>query len=101
MARTHTLASQDVAAHLKLTAGEVTRVVFPDDVDTVEVMARDGASDVWYCLWDATPAPEAGHCYVLPAGAVGTDQRQPRTSGATVVSLLAPAATAVTVQRAG
>ena len=88
----------EVAAHLTLVANTVTTVVFDVDLEVVEVISRDGSADVWYTLDGSTPAPEGTRTYILPAGAMGSDERHPYTSGPTTVKFLSSGTPRVSVQ---
>lgn len=96
----YTIGPDEVAAHIALEPGEITTVSFDYAESGVEVLSRNGASDIWYTLDGRDPEPGAGHCYVLPSGVVGSDVRAPAAvNRRTVVKLLATGACVVSVQR--
>jgi len=89
----------EVAAHFTLEANTISTVIFDVDLEVVEIISRDGAADIWYTLDGSTPVPEGPRTYILPAGAMGSDEREPYTSGPTTVKFLSPGRPRVSVQR--
>lgn len=89
----------EVAAHFVLEANVVTSVIFEADLDLVEVVSRDGAGEVWYTVDGATPAVGSKFSYVLPNGAVGSDERPTGVGGPTVIRLLSTGTPALSVQQ--
>lgn len=77
-----------------LTATAVSTVTFSDDVQSIEVIS-DGTAAVWWTCDGTTPAANVG--YYIPI--VGVDERQPPTSGNTVVKLWSTGTPTVRVQR--
>lgn len=97
----YTVSTNDghVAAHATLAAGETATVTFDIDLQVVEIITRDGGAEVWYTLDHSEPTPGGPTCYVIPAGVIGSDERQPATAGPTVVKLRADGSARVSVQR--
>lgn len=95
----HTVARGEVGVHLQLTAGTVEIVIFDDTVGTVEIVARDGAAEVWYSIDGSDPAPGSASSYCIPAGMTGVDERRTAGLRPSLVKLLATGAAAVSVQR--
>lgn len=101
----HTVPEGDIGtAAFTLTADTVDTVTFTGhDVSIVEVIS-DGADEVWYSLGDAsnvaTPTVGGTDCLYLPAVPC-VDERQPPSSGATVVKLISAGTPKIRVQRKG
>lgn len=91
---------REVAAHPTLTAGgEPTRVVFDSTtVYAVELINR-GTGPVWFTVNGATPAVAGRGSFYLQPGATDVRRTGRGVAEETVVSLLAEASTAVSVQR--
>lgn len=80
-----------------LTPNEVSTVTFEDDAVEVEVYS-DGTAAVWWTCDGGTPAVDDLSSYYLPS--TGTDTREPRTAGGTVVRCVSTGATLVRIARA-
>ena len=79
-----------------LNAGQLSTVTFTEDLLSVEVVS-DGAAPIWWRCDGGTPAIDGQGSYYLPMS--GVDQRQPSSSGPTVVKLLSAGTPTVRVQR--
>ena len=90
-------AGQTGSGLITLTANVISTVTFADDVQSVEVITNGNAEVWWTC--DGTD-PAVGVGWYVPA-ALGVDDRQPTTSGNTVVKLFSAGAPTVRVQRGG
>ncbi len=79
----------------------VETITFDSDIPSVEIVAHDGNGTLWYTLDGTDPAPASGNSYVIPAGVVGSDQRQIQTSTNTIVKVAATGADSyISIQRA-
>lgn len=90
-----------IAAHnIALTANVVTTVTIEDrNIATVDVIS-DGAASVFYTMDGSTPTVNGSNCYVLPAGAMGIDNRRTGNfAGAGTVSLISTGSATISVQR--
>lgn len=79
--------------HGRLRPGEQDMIVFTGRVNRVEVVNRNGVTDLWFTTDDTVPAPELAGVEVVPAvpGASVTrpavPQRRPDGSHVTVVRI--------------
>lgn len=94
---TYTVSAQAIGSPaFPLVAGEVSTVTFTEDLASVEVISN-GTADVWWTCDGTMPALGSG--YYLPT--LGVDEREPTTSGQTVVKLWSAGTPTVRVQRGG
>ena len=70
-----------------LVAAQEDTVSFANDRDTVEVINRDGAAEIWFRV-DGTAAVDSQDCYVVPAAAGAALQVDVTGAGATVVNII-------------
>lgn len=94
----HTITGTDVAWHGTITV-DVETITFDRDQATVSIMSRDGAGTLWYTVNGDQPTENGPTSYALPAGVIGTDERQVPTTGETVVKIIATSPTAATIAR--
>jgi hypothetical protein len=95
----HTIRAGEWGIHgLTLTAGQITTVHFPDDVDEIEVLSHDGAAAIYFTVDGADPQVEGRASRVLPA-AISSAQVQPPTAGPTVVKLISAGTPRISVTR--
>jgi hypothetical protein len=93
------VAADQIAAHnVQLAAAQVKTVRFAEDLNSVDVIS-DGTAAVYYTLNGSTPAVAGSNCYLIPAGAIGVDTREPPTSGPTLVKLISEGTPVISVQR--
>lgn len=95
----HNVTGTQIAAHLTTTAGQIETVHFDSDMPRVEIVSHDGQATIWYTVDGTDPEEQGTHSYVIPAGAVGSDERWVPRSRKTVVKILADGPTSVSVYK--
>jgi hypothetical protein len=98
---THTIAAGAVAASshpFTLTANTVDTFTFSEDLNSVDIIS-DGAAAVFYTIDGTAPTVGGTACYLLPAGAISVDTRQPKSGDVTVVKIISAGTPAVSAQR--
>ncbi len=90
----------DISWHGTLTQNITTTINFADDLNCVEVVARDGLSTLWYTIDGTDPTSGGTRTYLIPLGVIGADPRNPQGAGGTVVKIVASDAnTTISVQK--
>lgn len=83
---------------ITLTAGQVTTIQFPDDVDEIEVLSHDGTAPIYFTVDGTDPIIEGRSSRVIPA-AISSAQVEPPTAGPTVVKLISAGTPRLSVMR--
>lgn len=85
-------------SHRTLVAGQITTVDLDRNYDRIEVLNRDGSSEVFFTTDGSEPGVAQDGCHVLPA-AIGAVEVADQTSGRnSVVKLISAGSPAVSVR---
>lgn len=95
----HTVTGTEIAAHITTTANTIETIDFDSDMPRVEIVSHDGQATIWYTVDGTDPQEQGKHSYVIPAGAIGSDERWVPRSRKTTVKILADGVTDISVYK--